>query len=143
MPKAKGQKPLFPFGYGLSYTTFELKNLRADKQEMTADGQLTFTVDVTNTGNYAGSEVVQLYISDMQASVPRPVKELKGFSKVFLQPRETRAVSITIDSTALSFYDDKLGQWTTEPGEFEATVAQDGGGLKAKSQKLKAKFVLR
>jgi beta-glucosidase len=142
-PKAKGQKPLFPFGYGLSYTTFELKNLRADKQEMTADGQLTFTVDVTNTGNYAGSEVVQLYISDVQASVPRPVKELKGFSKVFLQPGETRAVSITIDSTALSFYDDKAGKWTAEPGEFVAMVTQDGSGLKAKSQKLNAKFVLR
>jgi beta-glucosidase len=142
-PKAKGQKPLFPFGYGLSYTTFELKNLRADKQEMTTDGQLTFTVDVTNTGNCAGSEVVQLYISDVQASVPRPVKELKGFSKVFLQPGETRAVSITIDSGALSFYDDQAGRWTAEPGEFEATVAQDGGGLTAKSQKLKAKFVLR
>ena len=134
--------PLFPFGYGLSYTTFQLKNLRADRSEMTADGQLTFTVDVTNIGSCAGSEVVQLYISDVQSSLPRPVKELKGFSKVFLQPGETQAVSITIDKSALSFYDDRVGAWTAEPGEFIAMVT-NGTVQPKKNKDFKLKFQLR
>ena len=115
-------KPLFPFGYGLSYTTFQVSNLRADKKEMTADDQLTITADVKNVGSLAGAEVLQLYISDTQSSLPRPVKELKGFKKVYLEPGETQQVSFTIDRSALSFYDEKTGAWTAEPGEFVAMV---------------------
>ena len=115
-------KPLFPFGYGLSYTTFEISNLRADKREMTADGKLTVSVDVRNTGSEAGAEVLQLYISDSKSSQPRPVKELKGFKKVSLAPGETQQVDFTIDRSALSFYDEKTGDWTAEPGEFVVTV---------------------
>ena len=115
-------KPLFPFGYGLSYTTFEISNLRADKREMTADGKLTVTVDVRNTGSVAGAEVLQLYISDSKSSQPRPVKELKGFKKVSLAPGEKQQVDFTIDRSALSFYDEKTGDWTAEPGEFVVTV---------------------
>ena len=115
-------KPLFPFGYGLSYTTFEISNPRADKREMTADGKLTVTVDVRNTGSVAGAEVLQLYISDSKSSQPRPVKELKGFKKVSLAPGETQQVDFTIDRSALSFYDEKTGDWTAEPGEFVVTV---------------------
>ncbi len=115
-------KPLFPFGYGLSYTTFEFSNLRADKREMTADGKLTVTVDVRNTGSVAGAEVLQLYISDSKSSQPRPVKELKGFKKVSLAPGETQQVDFTIDRSALSFYDETTGDWTAEPGEFVVTV---------------------
>ncbi len=115
-------KPLFPFGYGLSYTTFEISNLRADKREMTADGKLTVTVDVRNTGSVAGAEVLQLYISDSKSSLPRPVKELKGFKKVSLAPGETQQVDFTIDRSALSFYDETTGDWTAEPGEFVVTV---------------------
>ena len=115
-------KPLFPFGYGLSYTTFEISNLRADKREMTADGKLTVTVDVRNTGSVAGAEVLQLYISDSKSSQPRPVKELKGFKKVSLAPGEAQQVDFTIDRSALSFYDEKTGDWTAEPGEFVVTV---------------------
>ena len=115
-------KPLFPFGYGLSYTTFEVSNLRADKREMTADGKLTISADVKNTGSVAGAEVVQLYISDTKSSQPRPVKELKGFKKVSLAPGETQQVDFTIDSSALSFYDEQTGEWTAEPGEFVAIV---------------------
>ena len=114
--------PLFPFGYGLSYTTFQVSNLRADKKEMTADDQLTITADVKNVGSLAGAEVLQLYISDMQSSLPRPVKELKGFKKVYLEPGETQQVSFIIDRSALSFYDEKTGAWTAEPGEFVAMV---------------------
>ena len=115
-------KPLFPFGYGLSYTTFQVSNLRADKKEMTADDQLTITADVKNVGSLAGAEVLQLYISDTQSSLPRPVKELKGFKKVYLKPGETQQVSFIIDRSALSFYDEKTGAWTAEPGEFVAMV---------------------
>ena len=115
-------KPLFPFGYGLSYTTFEISNLRADKREMTADGKLTVTVDVRNTGSVAGAEVLQLYISDSKSSQPRPVKELKGFKKVSLAPGEKQQVDFTIDRSALSFYDETTGDWTAEPGEFVVTV---------------------
>ena len=114
--------PLFPFGYGLSYTTFQVSNLRADKKEMAADDQLTITADVKNVGSLAGAEVLQLYISDMQSSLPRPVKELKGFKKVYLEPGETQQVSFIIDRSALSFYDEKTGAWTAEPGEFVAMV---------------------
>ena len=115
-------KPLFPFGYGLSYTTFEISNLRADKREMTADGKLTVTVDVRNTGSVAGAEVLQLYISDSKSSQPRPVKELKGFKKVSLAPGEKQQVDFTIDRSALSYYDETAGDWTAEPGEFVVTV---------------------
>ena len=115
-------KPLFPFGYGLSYTTFQMSNLRADKKEMAADDQLTITVDIKNTGSLAGAEVLQLYISDSKSSQPRPVKELKGFKKVYLEPGETQSVSFTIDRSALSFYDEKTGEWIAESGEFVALV---------------------
>lgn len=118
----EGVKPLFPFGHGLSYTTFEVGKLTADKTSMTAGQQITFTVNVKNTGQRPGAETLQLYISDKQAALDRPVKELKGFSKVFLQPGESKAVQITIDSSALSYYDDRRQQWTAEPGAFEALI---------------------
>lgn len=114
--------PLFSFGHGLSYTDFKLSNLRADKKIMSSDGNITFTVDVKNTGKRAGAEVVQLYITDLQSSLPRPMKELKGFKKVSLNPNETKTVSITIDKSALSFYDDGSKRWTAEPGDFVAKV---------------------
>ena len=115
-------KPLFAFGHGLSYTTFKLGKPSADKQRLTANDQISFTVSVTNTGNCAGAETVQLYIADKQCSVDRPIKELKAFQKVFLQPGESRSVSLTIGRDALSFYDETKGLWTAEPGEFEALI---------------------
>lgn len=114
--------PLFPFGYGLNYTTFKLGKATADKQELTVDDKITFTIPVTNTGAVAGAETIQLYISDLESTVERPVKELKAFRKVFLQPGETQQVSLTIDRSALSFYNDQTGQWTAEPGEFKALI---------------------
>ncbi len=120
--KLKVQSPLFAFGHGLSYTTFKLGKLIADKNSMTEGDEITFTIPVTNTGSMAGAETVQLYISDLEASVERPVKELKAFQKVFLQPGETQQVSLTIDKGALSFYDEANSQWKAEPGAFEALV---------------------
>jgi beta-glucosidase len=121
--KSKGEKvakPLFAFGHGLSYTTFKLGKMTADKASMTEGDEITFTIPVTNTGSKAGAETVQLYISDLEASVERPVKELKAFQKVYLQPGETRQVSLTIDKGALSFYDEANSQWKAELGKFEA-----------------------
>ena len=108
-------RPLFAFGHGLSYTTFKLG-------KPTLNSPTSFTVSVTNTGNMAGSETIQLYISDKHASVDRPVKELKAFQKVFLQPGETRDVTLTIGREALSFYDEASHQWKVEPGKFEALI---------------------
>ena len=125
-------KPTFAFGHGLSYTQFALTNLRADKASMAQDGKLTFTVNVKNTGKKAGAETVQLYIHDVKASVDRPYKELKGFQKVFLQPGESQDVSITIDQTALSFYDEATASWKAEPGQFEALVGNAADNLKLK-----------
>ena len=115
-------KPLFAFGHGLSYTTFKIGKLIADKTSMTEGDEITFTIPVTNTGSMAGAETVQLYISDLEASVERPVKELKAFQKVFLQPGETQQVSLTIDKGALSFYDEANSQWKAESGTFEALI---------------------
>lgn len=120
--QGKESRPLFPFGYGLSYTTFQLSNLRIDKQEMAIDDELSLTIDVTNTGGRAGAETIQLYISDLKSSLPRPVKELKGFQKVFLKPGETQTVSFNIERSALSFYNDHTDSWTVEPGEFVAML---------------------
>ncbi len=122
-------QPLFAFGHGLSYTTFKIGKVTADKTSLTADDKITFTIDVTNTGKYAGSETVQLYISDKQSSVERPVKELKAFNKVYLQPGETRQVSLTIDKSALSFYNDQTGEWTAEPGDFEAMIGNSSSNI--------------
>ena len=129
----KGKRaPLFAFGHGLSYTTFQLGKLTADKRQMTADETLTFTIPVTNTGKLAGAETVQLYIHDREASVERPYKELKAFSKVFLQPGETRLVTLTIDRRALSFYDEATSQWKAEPGKFDALVGTASDRLPAR-----------
>ena len=133
MKKSKGDKvksePLFAFGHGLSYTTFQYGKVTADKSSLTADEQITFTVPVTNTGSRAGAETVQLYIRDVESSVERPFKELKAFRKVVLQPGETQQVSLTIDKSALSFYDDKAADWTAEPGDFEALIGPSAGQI--------------
>ena len=125
-------KPLFPFGYGLSYTTFSLGKATADKKQITANDQISFTVSVTNTGNRAGAETVQLYVSDKKASVDRPVKELKAFQKVYLQPGESRDVTLTIGRDALSFFDEASGQWKAEPGTFEALIGTSSQNLPTK-----------
>jgi beta-glucosidase len=113
-----GIKPLFPFGYGLSYTTFAYSKLEITPTSSDLSGPVTVAFDVTNTGSVAGSEVAELYVSDSHSSVPRPAKELKGFAKVPLQPGETRRVTLSLDRRAFSFYDVKKHAWTAEPGTF-------------------------
>ena len=114
--------PLFAFGHGLSYTTFGYSNVRADKSSMSSDGILKVSVDVTNTGSRQGKEVVQMYIGDEESSLPRPVKELKGFRKVDLAPGETATVTFEVEPEMLQFYDDVEGCWKSEPGKFTAYV---------------------
>ena len=128
--KQKKAKPLFPLGHGLSYTTFEYGKPVADKKTMTADDTITFTVTVKNTGDREGQEVVQLYISDKKSSLPRPVKELKGFRKVKLAPGEEQKVSFTVAKDALSFFDDAKHEWIAEPGKFEAVIAASAADIR-------------
>ena len=116
------KRPAYAFGHGLSYTTFELSKAVADKKEMSLSDNISFTVQVKNIGTMAGAEVVQLYVSDKKASVDRPLKELKAFQKVFLQPGESKEVRLTIGKDALSFYDEATASWKAEAGQFEALI---------------------
>ena len=115
-------KPLFAFGHGLSYTSFNIGRPVASAKEITKGEQWSVVVPVTNTGRTAGAEVIQLYINDKKCSVDRPVKELKAFQKVFLQPGETREVTLTIGIDALSFYDETTRLLKAEAGEFNALI---------------------
>lgn len=126
-------KPTFPFGHGLSYTTFEYGKASIDRKKGSADDTFTVTIPVTNTGDREGSEVVQLYISDLKSSLPRPVKELKGFAKVRLQPGQTETVSFVIDRAALSFFDDRVHEWVVEPGKFEAVIGASATDIRSKA----------
>lgn len=128
----KNIKPLFSFGHGLSYTTFEIGQAKADKSVITKDETITFTIPVKNTGKKAGAEVVQLYIRDVKSSLPRPLKELKGFEKIYLNPGEQKEVTITIDKSALSFFDPVKHDWVAEPGDFEALIGNSSDAIKTK-----------
>lgn len=112
----------FPFGYGLSYTTFEYSNLRLDSDKMTDGGKLTVSVDVTNTGSCAGKEIVQFYVADKTGKVQRPLRELKGFDKVSLEPGETKTATAVLDDRAFSWYSTELGDWYAFPGEYEISA---------------------
>ncbi len=125
-------RPLFSFGHGLSYTTFEYGKVTADKKAIVKDEPITFTLTVKNTGDREGAEVVQLYISDKKSSLPRPIKELKGFQKVYLQPGEVKQVSFTIGTDALSFFDDGKHEWIAEPGQFETLVGASSTDIRGK-----------
>lgn len=126
-------KPLFSFGHGLSYTTFQYGKVAVDNKTMAEDGTVTVTVPVKNTGSRKGDEIVQLYVSDLKSSLPRPVKELKGFSKVSLNPGEETTVSFVIDADKLKFYDDTRQEWVAEPGVFEAIIGASSTDIKGKA----------
>lgn len=125
--------PLYPFGYGLSYSKFDYSNLKLSNTSLNATGKIEATVEVTNTGKVAGKEVVQWYIRDLVASATRPIKELKGFEMIELQPNETKKVVFTIDAKTLEFYSANA-KWETEEGDFKVFV----GGNSA--QTLEADF---
>ncbi|MBL0301914.1 MAG: beta-glucosidase BglX [Cytophagaceae bacterium] len=128
--------PLYPFGYGLSYTTFEYGDLKLDKSSITENQKIKVSVDVKNTGNYDGEEVVQLYIRDLVGSVARPVKELKGFQKVLIRKGETKTVKFEIGVEELKFYNSDL-KWVAEKGDFQVMVGTNSDDVK------KANFILK
>ena len=113
--------PLYPFGFGLSYTTFAFENVRLAKSRIKGNDSTRVLVDVTNTGQRQGTEVVQMYIRDRVSSVTRPIKELRGFRKVSLEPGQKRIVSLEITPESLAFYDVNL-RYVVEPGEFDILV---------------------
>ena len=124
--------PLFAFGHGLSYTEFEYGRPSIDSRSMTPEGSVTVSVEVTNTGSREGKETVQLYIGDPESSLPRPVKELKGFEKVSLKPGESTVVSFTIDSGDLAYFDPERHEWIAEPGKFDAYIASASDDIRGK-----------
>ena len=128
---SKKIKVQFPFGHGLSYTTFTYSNAVADKAEMTADQTLKVSVDVTNTGAVDGAEVVQLYINDVKSTIDRPVKELKNFEKVYLKAGETKTVTFEIDAQDLSYFDADKHEWVAEPGKFKVLLGSSSEDIKS------------
>ena len=121
----------WPFGHGLSYTIFEYGNAKAARPYMKADGTLKVSVEVTNTGEIDGAEIVQLYIADPEASIDRPAKELKGFEKVYLKAGQTKKVDFVIDAADLSYFDAGRHEWVAEPGEFKALIASSSKNIRA------------
>ena len=131
---AKNIEPRFPFGYGLSYTTFTYGEATLSTKALAADGTLTVTVPVTNSGKCEGAETVQLYVHDAKASVPRPPQELKGFQKLFLKSGETKTATFTITRADLSFWDVITHAWKAEPGTFEIRVGASSRDIRAKGE---------
>ncbi len=125
----EGIKPLFAFGHGLSYTTFEYNNLSLSKATMSRSGQIEISVDITNSGSRAGAEVVQFYIGDKESRLVRPVRELKGFEKVYIEAGETKTVKHTITLDQLQYYDDTLSEWVAESGEFTISVGSSSQNI--------------
>ena len=128
-------EPLFPFGFGLSYTTFSYKNAKLSNETMGIHTTITISVEVTNTGDVKGEEIVQLYIQDVVGEVVRPIKELKGFKKVMLQPGETRTISFTLDEEQLRYHHSDL-EYKSDPGAFVAYIGSNSHDVQALPFKL-------
>jgi len=127
-------KPLFPFGHGLSYTDFAYSNLKLSAKQIKADGTITATVDVKNTGKIAGDEVVQLYVHDVSPSLKRPTEELRGFERISLNPGETKKVTISIPGSKLAFYDEKIHAFRVEPEMIDVLVGSSSEDIRLRSK---------
>jgi beta-glucosidase len=119
----KNIEPRFPFGFGLSYTTFSYQHLKLSNDELSPGGNITASVDIRNAGQRAGAEVVELYLHDLHPKTDRPVRELKGFTKVLLAPGETKSVSFTIHPRDLAYFDVRGQQWHADAGDYEVQIA--------------------
>jgi beta-glucosidase len=126
--------PVYPFGHGLSYTTFAYSNLSISPGSMPGSGQATVRVNVRNTGTVAGDEVVQLYVRDVEASVKRPKAELRGFQRVSFKPGEQRTITFTLPAEKLAFWDETKHAFVTEPGAFEVMVGSSSADIKVRGQ---------
>ena len=127
-------EPLFAFGHGLSYTTFEYSNPQVNPSEMAADEKIVITMEIKNTGDRAGAEVVQLYVQDVEASVERPEKELKGFEKVFLEAGERKKVEFVVDKMDLSFFDERENCWKAEKGKFKILIGSSSRDIRLQAE---------
>ena len=125
-----GKTVRYPFGYGLSYTTFEYSDLALSKTEMDESEELTVTFKVKNTGSVAGAETAQVYVADKESSIFRPEKELKGFKKVYLEPGEEKEISVTLSKRAFAFYNTAVNDWTVESGDFDVLVGASSADVK-------------
>jgi beta-glucosidase len=130
----KNIEPLFPFGHGLSYTTFTYKNIKSDKIILSGKGRLRISVDILNDGQREGSEVVQLYVQSLQSSIERPIKELKGFKKVNLKPTENKTITFELSSEDLSYYNEEKKRWINEEGEFNILVGSSSRDIRLKTK---------
>ncbi|HUX98002.1 MAG TPA: glycoside hydrolase family 3 C-terminal domain-containing protein [Candidatus Deferrimicrobium sp.] len=130
----KNIEPLFPFGFGLSYTTFSYENLNITPPQMSADDEVAITLDIINTGDRRGAEVIQLYVQDVKASVERPLKELKGFAKVSLAPGEKKSVRFTLSKHDLSFYDETKKSWIAEKGLFKIHIGSSSRDIRLQGE---------
>ncbi len=126
---SKRMPVLFPFGYGLSYTDFAYSNLRVDKTDMTDAEELTVSVDVTNTGSRFGKEVVQLYVGDVKSTVKRPVRELRGFTKLALAPKETKTATFRLGKRAFAYYNTEISDWYVEDGDFTIEIGKNAASI--------------
>ena len=127
-------KPVYPFGHGLSYTTFTYSNLSLSSKSIAGNGTVTVRVNVRNSGKVAGDEVPQLYVRDVQASVKRPKLELRGFERISLKPGEQRTVTFTLPAEKLAFWDETKHAFVTEPGTFEILVGSSSEDIKLRGQ---------
>lgn len=126
----KGLEPLFPFGHGLSYTSFSYENINLDKKEINETDTLTVTIDITNSGDRKGAETIQLYIRDQDSRLVRPEKELKGFKKVVLSPGEKKTITFQINKDDLAFFDEKENAWTVEDGMFDILIGSSSRDIR-------------
>jgi len=126
---SKGE-PLYPFGFGLSYTTFKYSNLRTSSPQLARDGAVTVSVDVTNTGSREGDEVIQLYVKHLRSKVERPREELRGFQRITVQPNETKTVQIPLKAAALAWWDEKLPGFRVEAEPVQVMVGDSSSDIK-------------